>query len=103
METELSDSHKRNKKLKKDVKKINLVNEQVSRDYNIVRDIAMEPFKSLPDLGCSINYNPSAIAALAVKHKPKATANNSRARADNDKVVYRPSVNDKYMKPPPKH
>ena len=46
METELSDSHKRNKvkSLKNDVKKINLEKEQVSRDFSIVRDVAMEPF-----------------------------------------------------------
>ena len=65
--------------------------------------VAMEPFKSLPGIGRTSKYDPAAIAALAVKQKPKATANNSRARADIAKVVYRPSDNDRHMKPLPKH
>ena len=67
VEKELAKTNKRNNKLKNTIKKINLTNEQISRDSNNMRDVAFEPNKLLADVGHVRNYSAAAIAALAVK------------------------------------
>ena len=94
MESELKDTNRRHKSLKQDVKKIPLLNDQRSRDVNLLRDISMEPFKDLDDVGRPSSYTPVEILALAVEHKPKATAKISKPTADNTKVLFTTSDKD---------